>query len=110
MDNKNIIEQINKLTQKTKDKKIDWQIINPNLCRWVRKSSGETFLAVLQKIGSGNNYVLTIQSIGPSETLLNANSTFNPDIRLSLGNLYDAVMQAVSETHLEKLDKFIDTI
>ncbi len=118
MDNKNIIIQINKLSEKTKERKIVWEIINKNLSRWVQKDEDRNFITTLQMqplITYGSHipdkiYFLTIQASNPIEILLQVTSKSNGEIKPCLENLYDIVMSISEEAKIEKINNLIEGI
>ena len=118
MDNKDIIAQINKLSEKTKEKKIIWEIINKNLSRWAQKDEDRNFITTLQMqplITYGSHtpdkiYFLTIQASNPIEILLQVTSRANKDLKSCLENLYETVMSISEEVKIEKINKLIDGI
>jgi len=120
MENKDIIAQIDKLTQKTKDKKVAWTITSDQLARWIQSEGDKTFVTTLQmqirpnysqnRPVASKAYYLTIQSTNPNEILLQINSRNDDDIKNSLAKLYHSVMQISEEEKIKKINKLISGI
>jgi hypothetical protein len=118
MNTENIIKQINKLTEKTKERKLDWKVVNENFFRWVQQSGLKVFNTSLQRqiLVSGNpptkdlHYFLTIQTTDPNEVLLRATSIDDIAFKEPLKNLYDAVLKISEDMKMERLDELIEGI
>ncbi len=113
------IDQINKLTNKTRDKKVPWESLNPDAYRWVQLDidHGRIFTTILQRqsarsyprVAASNIYFLTIQSTNPNEIILQVNSN-DPAFKFCLERLYRETEKILSDVKAEKLGKLIDEI
>ena len=123
MDNTKILEQINKLKDKTSEKKIPWKFINQNLIRWTREDGGKTFMVSLQMMqmativipgrpmsSANRNYVLTIQSTNPSEVLLQTNTAINPSFKEPLEQLFQEALATSNDTSAKVIDKLLENL
>lgn len=115
MDNSKLIEQIKKLTETTKLKKLPWRFANANLVRWVKQDGDRTFTVTLQmqptpqtlNVQRPNNFVLTIQATNPPEVILQVNTTTDSTVRENLKVLFDEAMVMSQETSADIIDKLI---
>lgn len=117
MDNSKIIEQIKKLTETTKQKKLPWRFANANLVRWVKQDGDRTFTVTLQtqqvpqapNIQRPSNFVLTIQATNPPEVILQVNTATSTDapLRDQLKILFDEAMSMSQETSADIIDKLL---
>jgi hypothetical protein len=120
MNNTKIVEQINKLTEKTAEKKIIWTSIGQNLFRWVQfngKDRTKIFTATIQmqsrpSISGLQNasYFLTIQMTNPNTILLQVNTITEPDFKDCLGKLYSKISDVSKDLTAETLNNLIDNL
>ncbi len=123
MDNTKIIEQIKKLTQKSKDKKIDWSFVNSNLIRFIKREGLRIFTITLQTqrlariINTANrdvlsniNYIITIQATNPIEIILQANSATDPLLKDSLSELFTEATNSSTDKTVDVISKLIDNL
>jgi len=122
MDNKKLIEQINKFIERTHDAKIQWKFINNNLLRWTKNDEGKNFIVTLQllpmatiiRLGQpnvgNNNYVITIQSVNPPEVVLQVNTANEPELKESLEKLFNEAIAVSKNSSVEILNKLLENL
>jgi len=122
MNNEKIIEQINKLIDRTKENKISWKAVGTNLLRWVKNEEGRMFTVTLQvqqlpvRIGIPgtpivnnltSNYFFTIQGTNPNEVILQVNSNLNQEFKEPLESLFTEAMKLSRDSSAEVIDKLL---
>ena len=123
MENKKIIEQINKFIEKSKQRKIPWKFLNQNLVRWVKEDikTKRTFTITLQTLQSvasvvggliknDLNYVLTVQATNPNEVILQVNTAGQLELRELLKQLFDEAMSISKGASTEVIDKLLEDL
>ena len=123
MENKKIIEQINKFIEKSKQRKIPWKFLNQNLVRWVKEDikTKRTFTITLQTLQSvasvvggliknDLNYVLTVQATNPKEVILQVNTAGQLELRELLKQLFDEAMSISKGASTEVIDKLLEDL
>jgi hypothetical protein len=112
MDNQKIIEQIKRLAEKTKEKKVPWVFQNPNLFRWTKVEGTKTYITTLQAppISPNKNYFLTIQTNNPPQVILQINSLVQPIFKNCLEDLYIEVSSISEDTTAETMSKLLDSL
>ena len=121
-----IHNQLSKLIQKTLEDKVDWKSINPNAFRWVVIRGSNQFVTTFQglnippqnvnlnfpsPIGNGT-FVFTLQSINPSETLIQLQVTqhSNPEYLDELTKLYFIILEKTKKDYSKILDDLLDNM
>ncbi|MBK7854859.1 MAG: hypothetical protein IPJ79_08095 [Bacteroidetes bacterium] len=113
MDNSKITAQIQKLLDKTREKKLPWKYANANTVRWVRQDGSRLFTVTLtvQQTPLGinriNNYSLTIQATNPNEIVLQINTTTDETYRVILSELFAEAMNLSREGSSDIIDKLL---
>ena len=123
MDNIKTIEQINRIIEKTRQKKIPWRSLNQNLVRWTKedKASNKTFITTIQMLQSvasvigghiekDSNYVFTIQSTNPNDVVMQINTTSQPETKESIKQLFSEAMSISKDTSIDIINKLLNNI
>jgi hypothetical protein len=118
MDNNKIIEQLNTLIQKTKERKISWKLIsNQKIARWIKSEKARVFIFTLQALppfspttSQASNYAITIQIANPDETLLQLNTTTEPLFKTKLEELFKEIILISENRSIETINDFLANI
>lgn len=107
MDTTKTVEQINKLINGTKERKIPWRITNGSIARWLKNDGGKVYSITIQTVQPADNYALTIQCLNPSKVLLQVNSLNDSSLKSSLFDLFSQILTNIKNESTEKIDDLL---
>ena len=114
MDERKIIEEIEKITQKTVDGRMQWKQMEPGFLRWTHIESSRSFFTTLQKLNLSSalpsDYYFTLQATDPAEVLLQINSRNKPGVREALKKMYDIATKAINDRTVNTIDSLLNRI